>query len=402
MSRLQNLGCVLWGIACGVSAAGAQALPTPSAPAVARVNASSASVPATGSLLITIKELDATTAADATLLTEPTDVVGASTTPPTVTFDRPLALPTTGSQRNWVLPFRVAGMPAGAELTRYFSFKLGTADLDPGLPAIEPGGGGHQLGPKADPSASAGNSAGRAAAAERDHRRSVPVTGIRVAPVVLVEQGSKRTLAASQLTLCQTPAPCKGEPFNLEGNGSHEVWLAPRSNKDGKAVSTLSPGKYDGAVTLSSSDKPGGESVNVTVHVTSWCWQVTGFVLIVIGVGAAWFFTTFLRHRLGRDQMRLTAMVLRGSVDKIARTLGALKPAVNAPEIEARLDKLEVALSDQSLQSQGLPPPSPLPWSGTNALTNADTFKKHIEAQMSWINALQAIVNDGIVRLVKP
>lgn len=138
MSRLQNLGCVLWGIACGVSAAGAQALPTPSAPAVARVNASSASVPATGSLLITIKELDATTAADATLLTEPTDVVGASTTPPTVTFDRPLALPTTGSQRNWVLPFRVAGMPAGAELTRYFSFKLGTADWTLGYQLSSP------------------------------------------------------------------------------------------------------------------------------------------------------------------------------------------------------------------------------------------------------------------------
>ena len=138
MSRLQNLGCVLWGIACGVSAAGAQALPTPSAPAVARVNASSASVPATGSLLITIKELDATTAADATLLTEPTDVVGASTTPPTVTFDRPLALPTTGSQRNWVLPFRVAGMPTGAELTRYFSFKLGTADWTLGYQLSSP------------------------------------------------------------------------------------------------------------------------------------------------------------------------------------------------------------------------------------------------------------------------
>ena len=222
----------------------------------------------------------------------------------------------------------------------------------------------------------------------------MPVERVTAAPVELIEQATKRKFADGRVALCPTSSPCNGEPFRLEGSGGHRVWLVTQSN------ATPLPGKYDGAVTVFSADKPGGESVSLTVHVTSWEWQVFGFLLILAGIAAAWYVTSFMRQRLAREQLLLPAVVLRADIDKLAHTLGALPRAFATPEIDAKLAAVNELLSDEALERQGLPPRIPLPWQGPNASINADAFRKHIEAQAAWISALQRIVDDGVVKLV--
>lgn len=364
-----------------------------------RISPPSASASAAGSLLVTVDGLSGPD--DPTRLTAPTDVHEASATPPKVTFGTPLALPPSGQQRRWVLPFSVSGMPPGAELTRYFSFKLGAADWTLAYQLSSPLAPAPSWSLKPLPVPVRTIAPGDPLPLSVNISGSLPVTGIRAAPVELIEQGTKRKFAAGRLVLCPTPAVCEGGPFQLEGSGMHSVWLVPRLAADDHVILRLRPGKYDGAVTLSSSDKPAGESVNLALHVTSWEWQLGGFVLILAGILAAWYFTSFIRQRLARDQMLMPAVMLRSDIDKMARTLGTLEPPVPTPDINAKLAEIDDLLSDQTLERQGLPPRIPLPWPSASASINADTFKRHLEALTGWISALQRIVDDGVAQLVR-
>ena len=357
------------------------------------IPASTASAPSVASLVVTVDGLDAASAADPAFLGAlPVDAKTAAAVPPTVEFGKPIALAGTESQRSWVLPMTVAEMPPATTMTRYVSFKLGTVDwtlgyqltspasvatswsLKPAPPStltLQPDGGGLALNVSV-----AGTAAIR-------HLEAV---------VQLKDVDDEAMLADSTFTLCRLDATdCSRPVVALQGAGTHQLWLKPSQ--------AMAPGKYAGSITVTSADKPLGESANLTVYVTSWGYQLAGVGLVALGVVLSLLFTTFLRHRLTRDQMRLAAALLRSGLDQLLRVLHALAPPVATPEIERRLTHLLRDLSDSELEAFGLPPVVPLPMAPGQVNSSGETFKKRIEALSEWVRVLQVLVPDGVARL---
>lgn len=378
---------------------GASAVPTPSTQStVVNVAASSASAPSTGSLVVTVDGLDAQTFGEGKI-DELKDLAQASSSPPDVSFGSPVPVPAGASQRRWVLPFSVASMPAGVTVTRYVAFKLGHADWALSYQLSSPAATATTWSLKPPPAAARTfmtDAKDEGIPISIAVTGNAPVTGVRLAPFDLIEQGAKRPLANGQWSLCKTKnAACAGQEITLLHGGLHNLWVMPG------AVADVPPGKYEGTITIASSDKPAGESASLTLYVSSWTWRIGGFVAIAVGIGLAWYFTTFVRQRLARDQMLVGAVMLRAGLDRVESALRTISPPVNTPDIDRRISAVDEALSDPQLESQGLPPAVPSPWPGTNGAAMVDTYKKHIEAQTAWINALQTLVSEGVVRLAQ-
>lgn len=56
---------------------------------------------------------------------------------------------------------------------------------------------------------------------------------------------------------------------------------------------------------MASLDKPAGESVSLTLNVSSPGAKTLGFVVILVGVGFGLWIGTFMRRRAERDQLLL-------------------------------------------------------------------------------------------------
>jgi type II secretory pathway pseudopilin PulG len=381
------------------SCGSANSAPTPSISTTpVRVTASSASAPSSASLLVTVDGLDSKTL-DAIPLTDPKDISEAATTPPVVTFGKPLPLPASGTKRSWVLPFSVASMPASAELTRYVAMKLGDVVWNLSYQLSSPAAVTATWAFKPIPVPVRAIGPDGAVPLNVSVTGLAPIVGFQMAAVEFVEQGRKHALAGGRLALCETPAPCLGAPITSLTAGPNTVWLTQRGS--GTDHENFWPGKYEGVVTLTSNDKPAGESANLTIYVTAWYWQVAGFVIILLGIAAAFYFMTFLRQRLAREQLLMAAVILRAAVDALSRVLSRLNPPVPTPNIKTKFNDLDEALSDEKLEEHGLPFASPLPWQSPGAATNVDTFRTYIAPVSAWVTALQTIVRTGVVPLVK-
>lgn len=355
-------------------------------------------LPAKGSLLVAVEGLDPTARpaeGEPGFLSKPVDLPQAASAALDIQFGEPLALGAGAGQRSWVLPFTVKGLPAGADQTRYLGFKLGGLDrtlawrlTSPVAPvstwALKPVPAGERAIRPDD-----GVPIGITIAGAQT------VRGVRLGPVELVEQGSRRTVSSGRLALCETMAPCDSKPLELNGNELHTLWLVPLKSA-GQAVESLPPGKYVGNLTIASSDKPGGETVALTVQVSSPGWQLLGVLVIFIGVVLAWLSTTYLRYRINRNQMLLPALAWSQTAARLRAQLTALGLPADLSGVAGRLAQIEDALGDAALERNQLPPAVPLPGSTAISSTALDSYRKYLEGVGAWVTAVQIIIEHGL------
>lgn len=369
-------------------AAATQAVPsTPSTPI--NVSAPSANAPSVGSLLVTVDGLELEETRNVGLLSAPKDIAEA-TAVAEVIFGVPVALaPTPGTQqRRWMLPFKVTGLPAGTTQTRYVAFKVGSTDWALPYQIVSPSSPIASWSLKPPPAASRQlrPTEGFPISIAVDGR--TPISGVQLKPLDLVEQGTLESLTQVNWRLCLTKDKdlCdESKVKSLEG-GPHSLWIVP--------TDVVPPGKYAGTVTIASLDKPAGESVSVTLNISSLRAKFLGFVAILAGVGFGLWIATFVRRRVERDQLLLGPSVLRMQAVQLAEVLHA-DDLARVPKIDKKLSQMQEALTESALESAGLPPKIPIPWP-----VNTEAYQKHVEAQLVVFNALRAIVDTGMLPLL--
>jgi hypothetical protein len=363
-------------------------LPEPSTPnVVVNVSAPSASSPSVGSLLLTVDGVDAKAMDNAALLSGIDDIRQAHGFGE-VSFDKPIELTHGPAQRRWVLPFQLKNLPAGSTQTRYLSFRLGAAQW--ALP--------YQVASPAAPTISwslkpipAGNR--RLDAGQEGIPISIAVsagahlTGVRLMALDLIDQATRESLAKKAWRLCRTADDCKPEVSSLMG-GAHPLWVVPNVGD------TIPPGKYEGMLTIASDDKPAGESINLTLNISSPLSRWLGFGVILAGIGIGFYVTTFLRRRVDRAQLLLGPAVLRQALDRLSTMLHS-DGVANVPFIDRAIASLMTALSEEALEKNGLPPRVPIPWPAS-----LDGYRQYIARKQALFDALQAIVNLGVFPLL--
>jgi hypothetical protein len=380
----------------------AVAAPTPSivAPTV-NVAASSEKDGAAGALVISVDGLKApgsNGAAPDGVLTQPRDLTEAAVAPPVVTFDQNvLPLAAGATQRRWVLPFKVFNMPAGLTLSRYVTFKVDGIDWALAYQLASPPAITTTWSLKPAPTTGRSlmtDDANVAIPISITIAGNLPVTGLRIV-LDPVEQQTRRPLSKGGWRLCKaaTNPACADEPISLSGAGLHTLWAKPTT------ADQLEPGKYEGMLTIASSDKSTGESISFSVNVSSRIRQLAGLLAITLGVGLATYVSVFIRLRVTRNEMLEAAVSLREVHDNITSSLRAMEGFENS-RIARRLEKVNAQLTDEALLLKGLPARIPSPWTRPSDSVRLDAFKRHIEAQAATLNALSALVESGLQELV--
>jgi hypothetical protein len=361
-----------------------QAVPsTPVTPV--NLNAQTAGAPSVGSLLVTLDDPKAGSGGTE-VLSAAKDIAEANAVAE-VTFGEPVALAPGTQQRRWLLPFKVVGLPAGTTQTRYVRFQIGATGwalpyqiTSPPSPTVT-----WSLKPPPAANRQLDSSSGLPIGVAVDGRSSV--SGVQLKPLDLIEQGTMRSLADVGWRLCRTPELCEpSSAVTALDSGPNSLWVVP--------VSSLPPGRYVGSVTVASVDKPAGESVSLTLNVSSLGAKTLGFVFILVGVGFGLWIGTFMRRRAERDQLLLGPSALLVQIDRLSDALHA-DDLATVPEIDRKIERLRTALTETALETAGLPPKVPMPWP-----VSTDGYRKYVEAQSATFNALQAIVETGVLALL--
>lgn len=388
---------VLASIWCSAEAAGTPTLLAP----IINVAASTVKEGASGALVVIVDGVKASQSSVGTqegVLADPNDLEKAAENPPIVTFEQKvLPLPASGTQRRWVLPFKVFAMPAGKTLTRYVSFKVDDVEWALAYQLVSPAAVSTTWSLK-PVSASARS-------LMKDDKEiglpivvsvtgNLPVTGLTVAADPL-EKDLKRSLSKGGWKLCeeQSASTCR-EPLTLSGAGMHKLWMMPVQPAE------LEEGKYDAVVTVASADKPAGESISLAVNVSSTGRQLAGFAAIAAGSLLAIYVTVFLRVGVQREEMLESAVRLREVYSRLVAALNLADTQNVASAIRNKLQTVHNDLSDLALEANGLPKRFSPPGTRTNDPVKLDQFKKHIETQAAWLDALDVLIRTGVVALV--
>jgi hypothetical protein len=218
----------------------------------------------------------------------------------------------------------------------------------------------------------------------------VEATGVKLLQPMLVEQSRLKPLGVSGLTLCRerNGTTCM-EGFSLAANSPHEIWL--RSPDQG-----LPPGKFVGTLTIAATEKPEGDTVNVTFYSTSIWRQWLGVPAIMLGVFVAWFLTQFAHNRFNRDQLLMPAALLAQKAQSLQSTLRKAPVGATVANTEKALSRLLNVVSPPTLEDLGLIPRNvPAPW--TNPSSQATNAQQLFQQVSDWLVALEAVICDGMV-----
>lgn len=289
-------------------------------------------------------------------------------------------------------------MPAGLALSRYVTFKLDGIEWALAYELKTPPAAPTTWSLKPPPTS------GRSVLTDAGATTAIPinvaitgnagVTGLRLV-LDPVEQQTKRSLAKGGWKLCKTTTPtCNDEPISLPTAGVHKLWAVPTT------VGELELGKYEGMLTVASSDKSSGESVSFSVNVSSRRVQLWGLIVILAGTVLATYVTVFVRLKAARNDMLEAAVPLREVHDNIKAALDRAGGVEHAKRTAAALNDVNKQLSDAALESKGLPTRIPSPWPARlNDAARLELFKRHVETQAVRLAALDVLVNAGIVAL---
>src|SRR5262245_50609790 len=218
--------------------------------------------------------------------------------------------------------------------------------------------------------------------------QGVPATDVRVMQTALIEQSTK-FLIPGNWSLCRTHQGQCDTKIDLGAHSANRLWLRPTDR-------TSIIGKYTGTVTIGASEKPDGETFNLTVYGTTPSRQILGGVVIAVGVVLAWISTTWFQNRINRAQMLLPATALRERVELLQRRFSAAAQEVGAdvPKTSKKLEELRYDLSDRGLDGQRFLQPR-FPVTVKGMAPSADADKEYLAKRTQNVALLEALVERG-------
>jgi hypothetical protein len=215
-------------------------------------------------------------------------------------------------------------------------------------------------------------------------------TGVQVVQPAVVEQTRKLAWASQGVELCAAPTgTCSplDPKGHLEAGSSTKLWL--------NAPNAPHAGHFVGPVSISSSLKPDGETINLDFYVTTGVQQLLGAGAILLGVVSAWSITGWSRTRFNRDQLLMPAALLRERLDGIAATLGQAPSALTgaAQRTSAQVAAQRTLIEDSALERNSYVP-SGMP-AAFGVTSRVDDYKKLLQGVDDWSVALRTLV-DGM------
>jgi len=312
--------------------------------------------------------------------------------PPDVTFSKIKVVQVGETSRNWLLTAEIKDLPANTSQKRYLlvqyagvgktldytlTNKYDTAfswTLKPPPSEISiRSGQGIEIGIAVGP---------------------VPASRVRLLQATLIEESRKYPLAEAGFVICEKPTmekvseQCKSE-INLEDHSPNRIWL---HSKNG----SYPVGKFKGSVTIGASQKPEGDTINLTVYSTRFWWrQFGGIIVIILGVIASWWVSTYSRYRLVRNQILFSAALFKEKFEGLKTKLGEAPSEINhdnMKETSVKLRTLLEELSEKALLSRA----RKLGKLWAEMIPKLDDFKAVWERMDTWVMALDELISRGM------
>ena len=218
--------------------------------------------------------------------------------------------------------------------------------------------------------------------------KDVPATGIRVLQSTLTRQGERAlTLGTKDLELCANRDNTCQAPGSIGPNDSRTLYLRMVHAADGA---------YTGNVVVRCDQKPEGDTVALTVNVTTSAAQVLGVLAIAGGVLLYFLTVVLARWRLAKNNRREVALLLLKQVEETKRDATqslAAAPAWVKTKTDAAFGTLENQLSKASLDPVM---PGPL-----DPDAKMEEFKAYIQRSGQWLESLHVVVEFGMSKIAQ-
>lgn len=222
-------------------------------------------------------------------------------------------------------------------------------------------------------------------------------TGLRLAQASLRDGLAVSDIALRDLELCETAAgPCR-TTYSVDARTNRTLYLRLKSDAE---PWTWRHGKYTGTVSFSVNERPELQTINVTLHATSWLMWLLGVVLLTVGTRLGLWTNVWARARLLRLESLKPVRALQGTVTALYRVLAAAPPIPDAQptQLPKKLKDVNDALTDEALDRDGLlPPKQPRP-AGT-APDTATRLREHLEKLGRRITGFTIVVREGMEKL---
>jgi hypothetical protein len=228
---------------------------------------------------------------------------------------------------------------------------------------------------------------------------SVPATGVHLVSCGLVEKTNGRHLDCGHLELCKAPTDgakvasidC-GRSLHLEAQTAHPLLLRVRDDFQ-------EPGSYSGTVTIGANEVVDGAlltPMQMTVNSTTDTRREIGVLVILLGIGAAFWVTAYRRNKMARDQALIPAALLGKKLKDLEGILGkspvpatSWKPTETCKQIHALLR----SLSPKCLARKNFIPAS---FPNPAATVDATGYPSFLQSLNGPISLLTTIVQEGL------
>ena len=206
----------------------------------------------------------------------------------------------------------------------------------------------------------------------------------------MVEQNTKHTFADGHVFLCVAgdDACNRNTPINLPANVPTPLRIC---------VSKTFAGNFHGAVTLSSLQKPDGDTILQNASFSTIQFKCLGVLILCTGVALAWWSKIWARARLQRDQALLPAVLMQEQVTKLQEAVANLGATYAPAPIHAiaAMTLLQSELSAQTLDANKfLPPKFPMPYGFAADLA---AYKAYLDTRTQQILLLSVLIRKGFI-----
>jgi hypothetical protein len=286
--------------------------------------------------------------------------------------------------RMWIFDLTVKGIPTSSNLPRYLTVTLGDKVYTlpyslTNLPADK-----FTWTVKGPSTLALGLNAGIPISISMG---SIPSTGLDVLHADLLDKSTHYPISEHPLHICQGAADCPNKSLQLKPYEPAQLLI----------WGTDHPGRFTGTITLATPEKPEGDSLSMTILVTSLGYQLAGTGVILLGVILSWFVTVFIKGRTDRDQLLLPVAALESSLSALKDLIQRNQTGLAAPNVTQRIAAIESALAIDKLEAVGLPNSVPTPWKPSSASQNLDTYRTYVQLQSDWTSGLQTVIQRGLV-----
>jgi hypothetical protein len=218
-----------------------------------------------------------------------------------------------------------------------------------------------------------------------------PATDVTVR-AALSERVSHEPFAPESLKICLEPKPDCKPVTRLDGGRPYTLFLFPASG------GSVSPGEYSGTIEFASA-QGNSRQEQLTLFVSSLCYQVLGVAAILAGVAGSLFLTLGIRGRLARLQFLVPAGRLRSTLGELAERL----ERIASPDIETRRTAEAIVNLQKRLSAKALDRDGQLPaWYQISGQTSGPSpgYQRLLDRAGASAICLQRIVDFGFSKLL--